>query len=327
MEMPQFERLQQKHKELQEQFELLSKKIPELRKAHGIETDFIKKQRVEKQIEQAEIERTEIETQLETIEIQLSEKDSQYKKLTHAHTWEKIGAFVFGVVFIGIMLSIALFIPVPTDFQKFVFRIVLALAAAGIGAVVPGFLQVQLPPYIRAGGAIALFIIIYWFNPPALFEKSSKINLEEQPIITPTPTVSQESSESPGAVVQTMKNSPYGTQIVAEHLVVNFVSSFPEPQLKVETVAENTLLEGRYQSRFRISVVSPFPIPNLYIAVHAKTLLDMEVIPQRIGLLIQSHSGRREGYIFTNFPNFSGELELRVTSERPETFRVEVEAT
>lgn len=83
-------------------------------------------------------------------------------------TWELVAAFVFGVMFVAIMLTIAILIPRPTEFQIFIFRVVVAMAAAGIGGVVPGFIVINIAPYIRAGGAIALFVIIYWFNPPAL---------------------------------------------------------------------------------------------------------------------------------------------------------------
>jgi MFS family permease len=72
---------------------------------------------------------------------------------------EKITAFVFGVVFVVVMLYIALYVPNPTETQWFVFRVVLALAAAGVGALLPGLLTVQAPPYVRAGGALPLFVI------------------------------------------------------------------------------------------------------------------------------------------------------------------------
>jgi hypothetical protein len=66
------------------------------------------------------------------------------------------------------MLTIALAVPDPTPTQWFVFRLVLALAAAGIGAVIPGLIVVQVAKLIRAGGAIALFVIVYYLNPPQL---------------------------------------------------------------------------------------------------------------------------------------------------------------
>jgi hypothetical protein len=82
--------------------------------------------------------------------------------------WEKVTAFTFGIVFIAILLSIAFLVPNPTVTQWLVFRVVLALAAAGIAAIIPGLIVVNVSNVVRAGGAIALFVLVYWFNPPKL---------------------------------------------------------------------------------------------------------------------------------------------------------------
>jgi hypothetical protein len=77
-------------------------------------------------------------------------------------------AFAFGVVFIGVMLAISLAVPYPSDFQLLTFRVTLALAAGGVAAMLPGFLSVHIPKTVRAGGALAGFAAIYFFNPAAL---------------------------------------------------------------------------------------------------------------------------------------------------------------
>src|SRR5262245_45991837 len=82
--------------------------------------------------------------------------------------WEKITAFACGVVFVVLMLMVAIAIPNPSATQWFVFRVVLALAAAGIGAVIPGLIVVNVSKVVRAGGAIALFVLVYMLNPPQL---------------------------------------------------------------------------------------------------------------------------------------------------------------
>ena len=74
----------------------------------------------------------------------------------------------FGVAFILMLLLIAVFCPNPTSFQCLVFRVVLALAAAGVAAMISGFLTVHVGTVIKASGAIAVFVIIYFFNPAAL---------------------------------------------------------------------------------------------------------------------------------------------------------------
>lgn len=81
---------------------------------------------------------------------------------------EKKLAYVFGVVFVVVLLVLALAVPNPTEFQYTVFRIVLALAAAGVAAMVPGFLEVTVSTWIRAGGALAIFVIVYFYSPAAL---------------------------------------------------------------------------------------------------------------------------------------------------------------
>lgn len=86
---------------------------------------------------------------------------------------ERLLAFGFGVVFVVVMLAIALFVPNPTATQWFTFRVVLALAAAGIGALLPGLISVTAGPFIKAGGALALFVLIFWFNPAKLVTASS----------------------------------------------------------------------------------------------------------------------------------------------------------
>jgi hypothetical protein len=82
--------------------------------------------------------------------------------------WERVAAFGFGVVFVSAMFVVAFYLKYPTEFQIFVFRIILALAAAGIGAVIPGFITLNVGKYVRAGGAMGLFAIVYWFNPSGL---------------------------------------------------------------------------------------------------------------------------------------------------------------
>jgi hypothetical protein len=81
---------------------------------------------------------------------------------------QQILAYTFGVAFLLIMLAIAIFLPKPSRFQFFVFRVVLALAAAGTAAMIPGFLQVQVSKFLRAGGALAVFALVYLYNPASL---------------------------------------------------------------------------------------------------------------------------------------------------------------
>ena len=130
--------------------------------------------------------------------------------------WEKIAAFAFGVAFVIVLLAIALFVPRPTDFQFWVFRVVLSLAAAGIGAVLPGFITVDVKPYVRAGGALALFVLVYWFNPP-------KLVIQSDGPVDPSVTVNlPDNTTLKSAILVLVEN---------DHSTVNFKSSCPDSLL------------------------------------------------------------------------------------------------
>jgi hypothetical protein len=79
--------------------------------------------------------------------------------------WEKPAAFGFGIGFMIVLLVLAIEFPNPTPFQYEIFRIVLSIGVAGFAACIPGLLQVKFGNWLAASGAIAVFVIVYFFNP------------------------------------------------------------------------------------------------------------------------------------------------------------------
>jgi hypothetical protein len=81
-------------------------------------------------------------------------------------------AFFFGLCFVSVLLVLALCFPQPTAFQYMVFRITLALAAAGVAGIIPGMIRLTVKPgtalLIHAGGALAVFVMVYLLAPAAL---------------------------------------------------------------------------------------------------------------------------------------------------------------
>jgi len=76
-----------------------------------------------------------------------------------------------GLVLIIATLVMSLIIIKPTVFQLWVFRVIMALGGSCLGAIIPGFIEFsgQMNEIaLRAGGAIALFLVIYLINPPGL---------------------------------------------------------------------------------------------------------------------------------------------------------------
>jgi N-acetylmuramoyl-L-alanine amidase len=76
-----------------------------------------------------------------------------------------------GVIFLFLLILLAIFIRSPTALQLFIFRTIIALAAAGFASAIPGLLNVSVDApglTIRAVGALGTFLIIYFFNPPLI---------------------------------------------------------------------------------------------------------------------------------------------------------------
>lgn len=90
--------------------------------------------------------------------------------------WERIAAVASGITFLIALLAIAVLVQSPTAFQIFIFRAVLSLAGASFAALILGFIEIELPVWkgmIRAGGGLAVFLLLYLFNPPALLHPPS----------------------------------------------------------------------------------------------------------------------------------------------------------
>jgi hypothetical protein len=116
-----------------------------------------------------------------------SEFIQQVEELLRGRSMARMALFGFGIAFFFILIVIALFVPVVSVFQEFVFRLVLSLAAGGIGASIPGFLNIHFNlPFgaLEAGGALALFAVCYLVNPPALVPRPKGGSHKEQPPIS-----------------------------------------------------------------------------------------------------------------------------------------------
>lgn len=115
------------------------------------------------------------------------------------NNWQLIFAFLFGVVFLGAIFFVAVQNPQLGDFAYTMLRIIVALAAAGIGAVLPGFLNVGFKGVLRAGGALALFVIVYFFPP-----------VSPTPVIVPVVEPKYDAKATTDAWLSLVDNGSYG---------------------------------------------------------------------------------------------------------------------
>jgi hypothetical protein len=86
--------------------------------------------------------------------------------------WERVTVYALAV-FIVIFVVVLLFRnePFRDPNQVVLIRTILSLAVAALGATVPGFLEVGLDGKgvaIRAGGAMALFVVTFFFTPKVI---------------------------------------------------------------------------------------------------------------------------------------------------------------
>ena len=90
---------------------------------------------------------------------------------------------ILGVVFLVISLIIAITMPEPTQYQYVVFRTTLALSVSGIAILIPGILNIKVGKFITAGGALAVFVLIYLYNPAELVMKISPYQIDQSELL------------------------------------------------------------------------------------------------------------------------------------------------
>jgi hypothetical protein len=73
-----------------------------------------------------------------------------------------------GLVFMVALLIITLVVDCPTQSQSTMFSIILAVACAAFAASIPGFINFRYKEIITAGGALAVFAIIFALKPATI---------------------------------------------------------------------------------------------------------------------------------------------------------------
>lgn len=86
----------------------------------------------------------------------------------YSSNWERKAIFAFGVVFLLIMLVIAQVSPNPSGTSWYIYTTVLALAAGGIAALLPGAFGFAVSNWLKASGAIGVFALVLVKSPASL---------------------------------------------------------------------------------------------------------------------------------------------------------------
>jgi hypothetical protein len=111
--------------------------------------------------------------------------------------------------------------------------------------------------------------------------------------------------------------------ITANSVVINNISANPTPVLQIKEIFINQFREGKYHSRFELSLITPHPVGNLYVGVRASEIEEMDVVPMRSGIDITGLTHNRDGYAFTNLSYAYGKYQLMIITEKPDNFFIE----
>ncbi len=88
-------------------------------------------------------------------------------------------AFSIGTLFVLLAVWIAISVPTPTSLQYTLFRSLFALGAGGYALFLTGLLEIK-TPLIKAGGPLAVMVLMYIFNPaaPLLMESGTQETIQ-----------------------------------------------------------------------------------------------------------------------------------------------------
>lgn len=79
---------------------------------------------------------------------------------------------IIGVLFVITLIVIAFTVECPTEFQNQIFKIVMALASGAFAAMIPGAININYKGLVTASGAVAVFVMVYFFSPQTLLDSS-----------------------------------------------------------------------------------------------------------------------------------------------------------
>ncbi len=104
-------------------------------------------------------------------------------------SWEKRTSFLFGAFCFIALFAVALLYPHPSPTSWHILNIILAMAAGGIAAILPGTLNLALPGGVKAFGALAVTIAVFYGGKglvqepvaPRVQDLNSKLIPAEQP--------------------------------------------------------------------------------------------------------------------------------------------------
>ncbi|MGD0571239.1 MAG: hypothetical protein ABSA78_22830 [Candidatus Sulfotelmatobacter sp.] len=95
-------------------------------------------------------------------------------------TKSNLAYLLLGLILLGTSLYLSANIQNQNPMEVLILRVIIALGAAFAAVSLPGSVGVDLPKGIKAGGSLAIFVLIFFFNPADLIKPKPDIPLDDQ---------------------------------------------------------------------------------------------------------------------------------------------------
>lgn len=186
-------------------------------------------------------------------------------------------AFAFGIIFVSAILFFAVTVVNPSPFQINTFKTVLALAAGGVAAVIPGQFEIKHLPIVRAGGGLGVFAAVF-FAPASVVTPVTQLKAPDQ---SPDPVIaSWFTAVDSGNYAAAWRQADTATAQWYNLSEANFIEIFKNVRSPL-----GALQWRRVVSRGDLSNPPNFP-PGLYrsIAYMSKFANSAQCVQESIGL-------------------------------------------
>jgi len=117
-------------------------------------------------------------------------------------------------------------------------------------------------------------------------------------------------SQSPGSIATINQDG--------DNTILNPITDIPEPQFKFKILNKNQPYQNYYKTEYSLEIISKIQVNNLYLEARATSIVEFEAEAQRTGGIIIGHTGKREGWAFTNIPNAWGKWTLLILTKEIE---------
>lgn len=172
------------------------------------------------------------------------------------------------------------------------------------------------PTMTMVGGVLLFLVGVDWY-----FTASKKI--PDQTNAKPSEaSVTTEKKDAPTVNVTGSGNITTFGQ-VGDNTVNNTINQAPQPDLRTISNEKKDNPDGTTTFSVLFEIVSPYPPGQLYLAAHATDILEFNVVPQRSGIHMTGHSGKREAFSFTTIMNPFGQYLMTVKTQGRSNIQVE----